>query len=244
MVNTADFTLKTVDNGLENFRMRVVVGRPARRSPVFSANMTYMVANPYWNVPTTIAVEDILPELQKDPAYLTQRGIRVFRSWENDAEELDPATIDWSVYHADRFPFRLRQDPGPNNALGRIKFMFPNQFAVYLHDTPNRSLFKRVQRDFSSGCIRVESPALLAEFILEGDTRWNMEQLRELLDKKETQVVRLSRPIPIHLLYMTAWVDEAGELHFRDDIYDRDHDLAQALSQRRPNTVPDFALRP
>jgi murein L,D-transpeptidase YcbB/YkuD len=169
IVNTADFNLKAVENGRVDLQMRVVVGRPARRSPVFSASMTYLVVNPYWNVPTTIAVEDILPELQKDVSYLAPRGIHVFQSWDVDAPEIDPATVDWQAYHANRFPFRLRQDPGAGNALGRIKFMFPNQFAVYLHDTPNRALFKRAQRDFSSGCIRVESPAALAGFVLAGD---------------------------------------------------------------------------
>lgn len=240
VVNTADFTLTAVDNSHEVLRMRVVVGRPARRSPVFSAKMTYLVTHPFWNVPTTIAVEDILPEVQKDPTYLTSRGIHVFRGWEADAAELDPATIDWQAYHANRFPFRLRQDPGPYNALGRIKFMFPNLFAVYLHGTPNHSLFNRVQRDLSSGCIRLESPNMLADFVLQGDGRWNLHQLNDILDKNETRVIHLSRPLPVHLLYMTAWVDSAGTLQFREDIYERDRDLAYALSLRRPNTTPAF----
>ena len=240
IVNTADFNLKAVENGRVALQMRVVVGRPARRSPVFSANMTYLVVNPYWNVPTTIAVEDILPELQKDVAYLAQRGIRVFQNWELDAPEVDPATVDWHAYHANRFPFRLRQDPGPNNALGRIKFMFPNPFAVYLHDTPNRSLFKRVQRDFSSGCIRVEAPFVLADFVLAGDERWTPNALTEAIEKGETRTIRLNHPVPVHLLYMTAWADETGVIQFRSDIYDRDRDLDRALSQRRPNPPPDF----
>ncbi len=240
MVNTSDFWLKAVEKGQVELQMRVVVGRPARRSPVFSANMTYLVVNPYWNVPTTIAVEDILPELQKDITYLAQRGIRVLQNWELDASEIDPATVDWQAYHANRFPFRLRQDPGPYNALGRIKFMFPNQFAVYLHDTPNRSLFKRVQRDLSSGCIRVESPAALANFVLKGDEHWTPEALAEIIESGETRTIRIKHPLPVHLLYMTAWADETGVIQFRGDIYGRDQDLAQALNQRRPNSPPDF----
>ena len=244
IVNTADFNLKAVENGQVHLQMRVVVGRPARRSPVFSAGMTYLVVNPYWNVPRTIAVEDILPELQKDVAYLAHRGIHVLQNWEEDAPEVDPATVDWQAYHADRFPFRLLQDPGPYNALGRIKFMFPNQFAVYLHDTPNHSLFNRVQRDFSSGCIRVESPAVLANFVLEGDGRWTPDALTEIIEKGENRTIWLKHPVPVHLLYMTAWADERGVIQFRRDIYDRDRDLERALNQRRPNQPPDFVHQP
>jgi len=244
IVNTADFNLNAVENGHVGLQMRVVVGRPARRSPVFSANMTYLVVNPHWNVPTSIAIEDILPELQKDVAYLAQRGIRVLQNWGIDASEVDPTTVDWHAYHANRFPFRLRQDPGPNNALGRIKFMFPNQFAVYLHDTPNRSLFKRVQRDFSSGCIRVEAPLPLADFVLAGDQRWPPIALTEAIEKGETRTIWLNHPVPVHLLYMTAWADETGVIQFRSDIYDRDRDLDRALSRRRPNPPPDFVDYP
>ena len=240
MVNTADFNLKAVENGRVYLQMRVVVGRPARRSPVFSASMTYLVVNPYWNVPRTIAVEDILPELQKDVSYLAKRGIHVFQSWELDAPEVDPATVDWQAYHASRFPFRLRQDPGPYNDLGRFKFMFPNPFAVYLHDTPNRSLFKRVQRDFSSGCIRVEAPFVLANFVLAGDGRWTSDALSEAIGNGETRTIWLKRPVAVHLLYMTAWADKTGVIQFRRDIYDRDRDLDRALSRRRPNHPQRF----
>jgi murein L,D-transpeptidase YcbB/YkuD len=244
IVNTADFKLSAVENGRVALQMRVVVGRPARRSPVFSADMTYLVINPYWNVPTTIAVEDILPEIRKDVGYLAQRGIHVFQSWEVDAPEVDPAAVDWQDYHADRFPFRLRQDPGPYNALGRIKFMFPNLFAVYLHDTPNRALFNRVQRDFSSGCIRVESPAALADFVLAGDDRWTPDVLAESLEKGETRTIRLKQPVPVHLLYLTAWTDKTGDIQFRSDIYERDKALEAALDRRRPNNPPDFVRQP
>ncbi len=234
IVNTADFDLKLVQNGQVVLQMRVVVGRPARRSPVFSARMTHMVVNPHWNVPRTIAVEDILPEIQKDVAYLAQRGFRVFQSWEVGAPEVDPTGVDWHAFHANRFPFKLRQDPGPYNALGRIKFMFPNPFAVYLHDTPDRDLFNRIQRDFSSGCIRVEAPAVLANFVLAGDEKWVPDALAEAFEEGEPRTIQLKHPVPVHLLYMTAWVDETGRIQFRSDIYDRDRDLSRALGQRRP----------
>ena len=240
IVNTADFKLEAVENGQVVLQMRVVVGRPARRSPVFSAMMTHWVINPYWNVPTTIAVEDILPEIQKDNAYLTKRGFRVFANWNVDAPEVDPTTVNWQAYHANRFPFRIRQDPGPSNELGRIKFMFPNPFAVYLHDTPDRTLFQRVQRDFSSGCIRVEAPVALATFVMAGNQRWRADAIRRRIQTGETQTVRLKRPVPVHLLYMTAWADQTGVVHYRNDIYNRDRELEQALNRRRPDRLPAF----
>ena len=235
IVNTAAFTLNAVVDSQVVLTMRVVVGRPARRSPVFSSKISYLVVNPYWYVPTTIAVEDILPAVQKNVSYLTERGIRVYQSWKVDAPEIDPTTVDWQAYHAGRFPFRLRQDPGPRNALGRIKFMFPNEFAVYLHDTPDHNLFNQVQRDLSSGCIRVEAPIALANFLLAEDLRWTPEALTELVEKGEPSKIRLRHPVPVHLLYMTAWADEGGIAQFRFDIYHWDGVLDRALNQQRPS---------
>jgi murein L,D-transpeptidase YcbB/YkuD len=179
-------------------------------------------------------VEDILPAVQKDAAYLTKRGIRVFSTWQTDAPEIDPTTVNWQKYHADRFPFTLRQDPGPGNALGRIKFMFPNQLAVYLHDTPDPKIFNRVQRDISSGCIRVEAPLALADFLMDGDKHWTVKRLSELIETGETMTIQLGHSVPVHLLYMTAWADKWGTLQFRKDIYHRDAALDLALNQNRP----------
>ncbi|MDL2274817.1 L,D-transpeptidase family protein [Desulfosarcina sp. OttesenSCG-928-G10] len=241
MVNTADFNLKAVENNTVALDMRVVVGRPARRSPVFSAEISYLVINPYWNLPTKIAGEDILPHLKRGNfAYLHKRKIRVFQGWENDSPEVNIETVDWSVYRSGRIPFRLRQDPGPTNSLGRIKFMFPNPFAVYLHDTPNQSQFGRAKRDFSSGCIRVEFPMKLADFVLAETPEWPPEKLAAAMKSGKTQTIRLRHPVPVHLLYMTAWIDDAGVLQFRDDIYDRDSVLQKTLTQHRPKVVPPF----
>jgi murein L,D-transpeptidase YcbB/YkuD len=241
IVNTADFRLMAVENGLPVRQMRVVVGRPARRSPVFSADMTYLVLNPYWNVPPTIAAADLLPRLQRDAAYLSRKEIRVFANWRPDAPEIDPLTVNWHAYRADDFPFKLRQEPGPNNALGRLKFMFPNRFAVYLHDTPNHDLFDRRQRDFSSGCIRVEAPLALAEFVLAGDERWSREALASAIEGKTPMTIRLNAPVPVHLVYLTAWVDGAGNLQFRNDLYHRDLELDRALKLHDPHRPPQFA---
>ncbi len=237
-VNTAAFELAVVEKDRKALTMRVVVGKPARMTPVFSARLSYMVLNPYWNVPFTLATEDILPKLAQGADYLVDKGFKVFGGWEEDAEELDPRSVDWSRYDKSNFPFRLRQEPGEKNALGRIKFMLPNKFAVYLHDTPQKSLFRRFQRGYSSGCIRVEHARELALYLLSGDSTWTSDRLDDRLGSGERQVVHIPDPIPVHLLYMTAWVDENGDLQFRDDIYGRDGDLDRALQRRSNHPAP------
>ena len=141
-VNIDDFNLSLIDNQKPILKMRAVVGKPFRKTPVFSANMRYLDVNPYWNIPTNIVLRDILPNIRRDTDYLEKMKIRVFADWSEDASELDPNQIDWQVVGSNYFPYKLRQDPGPENALGRIKFMFPNKFAVYIHDTPHRGLFR------------------------------------------------------------------------------------------------------
>jgi murein L,D-transpeptidase YcbB/YkuD len=201
--------------------------------------MSYLVFNPYWTIPRTIAVEDILPKLVDGTDYLVQQNIKVFADWREDATEIDPGSIPWRDYNKDYFPLRLRQEPGKNNALGQIKFIFPNKFDVYLHDTPQRSLFDRVQRDFSSGCIRLEDAPALAYYLLSDDPGWTHDKLRDIFESGQRQVVRIPRPIPVHLLYMTAWVDEDENdgLQFRNDIYGRDRALNAALLKRAPYTL-------
>lgn len=234
LVNIADFKLWVTENRHRMLEMRAVVGRSYRRTPVFSSKMTYMVINPFWNIPTSIALKDILPKIRKNNNYIAQQGIKVFKDWSKGAPELDPETIDWAKMGRRSFTYKLRQDPGPRNSLGRIKFMFPNKFSVYLHDTPKRSLFKETIRDFSSGCIRTEKPIDLAVYLLQDDTQWAREKLLDTIKTGKRKVVRIRRPIAVHLQYWTAWVDENGKLHFRDDIYDRDRPLDRALKERLP----------
>jgi len=232
VVNIADFKLTMVDEGQVRGTMRVVVGRNYRKTPVFSGSMTYLEFNPFWNVPRKLAIEDILPRVQKEPSYIADQGFRIFSGWSDDAVELSPAEVDWASLSKNHFPIRLQQAPGPKNALGRIKFMFPNQHAVYLHDTPSKRLFESVSRGFSSGCIRVEDPATLAEFVLEGTEGWDRTTIEGHLADGERRVVRLQRPIPVHLLYWTAWSDANGTVFFREDIYDRDEPLMRALREK------------
>ncbi|NJN45947.1 MAG: L,D-transpeptidase family protein [Candidatus Competibacteraceae bacterium] len=148
-----------------------------------------------------------------------------------------PGTVNWHQVSAKNFPYRLRQDPGPSNALGRVKFMFPNPYSVYLHDTPSRSLFARDQRTFSSGCIRVAEPIELAEYLLKDDPRWNRKKILSATRGKQQRTVHLAEKIPVYLLYWTAWVDEDGTVNFRDDIYQRDRRLTRAWSGNQNSGV-------
>jgi murein L,D-transpeptidase YcbB/YkuD len=228
-VNLADFELKVVDGERTILDTRVVVGTPYHRTPVFSGEMTYLELNPYWNVPPSIARKEILPKIKQDVSYLAQQNMRVFSGWDGAASELDPTAINWLAVSPGSFPYKLRQDPGEGNALGRIKFMFPNRFNVYLHDTPSRALFQRTVRSFSHGCIRVQHPQALAELLLRDDPDWTPERIKAAIASGERRVVTLNNPMPVYITYLTAWVNKDGSVHFRDDIYGRDKRLAQAL---------------
>ena len=233
LVNIADYSLTAVDKGEPVLNMRVVVGQAYRRTPVFSERLRYLEINPYWNIPEKIAVEDKLPIIKKNPDYLKQQNIQIYSGWNENSQKIDPVTVDWSRFREGYFPYRLRQEPGPLNALGTIKFMFPNRFSVYLHDTPQRNLFNRTLRGFSSGCIRIEKPVDLAVYALSGNPGWNQERIVGTIRSGRTKVVHVRDEIMVHLLYWTAWVDETGVVHFRDDIYDRDFPLWQAIESYR-----------
>lgn len=234
LVNIPSFELQLIENSETVMEMRVVVGRPYRRTPVFSSTMTYLVLSPYWHVPPSMAVQDILPAVQKDPDYLAARKIRLFRGWGADAEAIDPATIDWTRIPRSSFPYRFRQEPGPLNALGAVKFMFPNPHNVYLHDTPSRELFARPDRTFSSGCIRIERPIDLAAHLLRSDASWTRERILTAVERGEERTVTLPYPVAVHLQYWTSWVDPDGTIQFRKDVYGRDDLLARALAVSAP----------
>jgi murein L,D-transpeptidase YcbB/YkuD len=234
LVNAADYRLTVFENGQSLWDMRVVVGRDYRSTPVFSAELQYLEINPYWNVPHKIAIEDILPKVKKNPEYLINKNFKVFESWRAGANAIDPLTVDWSKVTKRNFHFKLRKEPGPSNDLGRIKFILPNRFAVYLHDTPNRKLFAKNYRSYSSGCIRLEKPVELAEYLLSDNPQWTHKDLLRAIDSRENRIVRLKKTVPVHLLYWTAWVDLEGVVNFRKDIYNRDPRLDLALRERPP----------
>lgn len=228
-VNIADLTLSAVDNGLTILSLPVVVGNAYRKTPVFSSSLQYLVFAPFWYVPPTIFKVDKLPRLRTDPDYLVKHHFEVVTA--DGSQSLLPLEgIDWKEVRAESFPGVLRQAPGPWNPLGRVKFIFPNPFAVYLHDTPDRHLFAAEVRTFSSGCIRVERPLDLARFLLQNQRQGKGAYLLEAMEASEPRRVDLLRPWPIHILYFTAWADEEGRVNFRRDLYWRDLALEEALS--------------
>jgi len=230
LINVADFRVGVFEDGREVLSMPAIVGTPYRRTPEFSGKMAYIEINPTWTVPPKLVREDILPKVRQNPGYLKEKGIRVFRDWTEGAPEIDAEAVDWSRIEADAISFKFRQDPGPRNSLGRIVFMFPNKFDVYLHDTPDRGLFAQAVRDLSSGCIRIEKPLDLAEYILRDDPNWNREKILAAMAGTTTQVIRLWNHVGVHLLYWTAWLAD-GRVQFRGDIYLRDATLYAALRQ-------------
>jgi murein L,D-transpeptidase YcbB/YkuD len=226
LVNIARFRVLLIEDQRVVWSTRAVVGRPYRQTPVFRARMTYLEFNPTWTVPPTILRQDLLPDLRRDPAELQRRNMTVL---DRQGRRVDPATIDWETVTARTFPYMIRQEPGPNNALGRVKLMYPNPYHVYMHDTPARGLFARAERTFSSGCIRLEEPFELVDILLAG-TEWDAEAIQRVLDAGRTRVVNLPRPITVLTLYGTA-MPEGDEIHFAADIYGRDARLLAALNQ-------------
>ena len=218
-VNIPEFRLRVVHDGESRLRMRTIVGAPDTQTPIFSDRIRYLVFNPYWNVPDSIVRNEIAATGAEDPARLEEEGFEVLSGWDDDAEAIDPWAVDWE---ADRIAYRVRQRPGPDNALGRVKFMFPNRYSVYLHDTPARSRFEDPRRALSHGCVRVADPNALAEVLLSTTEAWPAERIVQAMNARERKAVRLDTPVPVHLLYFTAWVDGEGVIHFRDDVYGRD----------------------
>jgi len=234
LVNIANFELDVLENSERILTMKAIAGKEYRKTPVFSAEMTYIVLNPYWHIPRKIAVQDKLSLIKKDVSYLETQKIKVFQGWGAETHEIDPAAVDWETVNAGNFDFRLRQDPGPLNALGQVKFMFPNKFNVYIHDTPSRELFAQAERALSSGCIRIQQPIDLAVYVLKENLNWSREDITAAIKKGEERTVPLAHPITVHLLYWTAWADEDDTVHFRPDIYGRDSKLWEALKEEPP----------
>lgn len=226
--NLADQVLKLVKNGKTIHAEIIQVGLPFHRTPVFSDSMEYLELNPYWNVPVSIAVNEYLPKLRGNPGYLQRANLQVLRG----GKVVNTFSVPWSTYGKGRFPVRLRQPPGPKNALGRVKFMFPNKYNVYIHDTPSKSKFNRSSRYFSHGCLRLRDPLKMAEIIL-GQQGWSRSKIDNIIKSGKRRVVRLDQEIPVHVVYLTSWVNKDGSVNFRKDVYGRDKILAKALSKIR-----------
>ena len=227
LVNIPGFSLTVVEGGKPVLEMPVIVGTKVRRTPIFASTIDSLIWNPTWSVPRKLAREDILPKLRANPGYLSDHNI-VLYAGSFAGKRLDPARINWQNI-GDMRQFRLRQMPGTANALGQVKFNIPNDFDVYLHDTPHREKFVKSVRTFSSGCVRVGNPLGLAAQLLADMPEWTPERRAAVLEKHETHLVTLHTPTPVFLLYQTAWVDEQGALQFRDDIYGRDAQILRAI---------------
>ena len=225
-VNMTDFHLNVIHKEHSIMSMKVIVGKSSRRTPVMHESINSVVLNPPWNVPRRIMIYDILPQARKDPNYLAERNIRVLDGW-TETKEIPPDQLDLRSMPLSQFPYRLQQDPGADNALGAVKFVIPNDYSIYLHDTNHRDLFSRDFRALSSGCIRVEKPLELAELLLKGKRGWDRRHIDEVIASGETTYVRLPEDVPTYLLYWTAWVDDDGAVHFSDDIYALDKMITQ-----------------
>jgi murein L,D-transpeptidase YcbB/YkuD len=231
-VNIAGFEAFAVTQGKPEISMPVIVGKTYHATPVFNDTIKYIVFNPFWNMPPSIARNETLPRLQKDPDYLAKKNMRIFQGWQPGAVELDATTIDWSnVSKKQMNQYHIRQDPGPDNALGTLKIIFPNKYNVYLHDTPSHNLFKQANRAFSHGCIRMGNPAEMAAWVLGGEGRGrSVKRVNEIVATRKRQVVNLDEQIPVYILYRTAFVQpEESAVHFYNDIYGRDKLLRRAL---------------
>jgi murein L,D-transpeptidase YcbB/YkuD len=224
LVNIPDFRLRAYDGGREAFEQRVIVGDEYQNAtPVFADSMTYLVFRPEWNVPSSILANEILPKLQEDIYDLARHDIEVIDT-QGDSLVRDPSSIDWDDVDTGDLRYRVRQRPGENNSLGLLKFMFPNRFNIYLHDTPARKLFDQPVRTLSHGCVRVEDPVELADFALDGQDGWDEGKIREVMEDSTAargRSVPLERPVPVYILYLTAFMRE-GEPHFRNDPYGKD----------------------
>ncbi len=229
LVNVPEYKLYVIENGKTIYQTRVVVGKKKHKTPVLASEISEFVLNPYWNIPTSITTNEIIPKLQEDPEYLSKNNMKIISRLNNQNIFVEPEIVDWATIDTESAPLRIRQDPGKKNALGRIKFIFPNNHRVYLHDTPSRNLFARNSRAFSHGCVRVENPLEFAKVLITNSETWTDEKLDYFAKRDKTKTIKLDNPIPIHITYMTAWADEQDIINFRPDIYKRDSQIANNL---------------
>ena len=228
LVNLPAYKVYYIRDRRNVWETRSQIGREARQTPSFRADMTYLVFNPDWTVPPTILAKDVLAGMKKGENTIARKRLTIL---DRDGRRVDPASVDWQTATGRSFPYTLRQPPGPDNALGRVKFIFPNEHAIFLHDTPSRELFAADQRTFSSGCIRVEHPLELAERLLAGHDEWTTEKIQQAVDSGKSQTVFLRDPLPVLIVYWTVSVGASGEPRYAKDVYNLDARLLKALDQ-------------
>ena len=224
IVNIPEYKLHVIENNKLLWETNVVVGKEAKRTSIFRGNIARIILNPYWNIPNSIINEEILPKLQQNKNYLESNNMEVL----SGDKVIDATKIDWSKY-TKNIPFLIRQKPGLENALGKMKFLFPNNFNIYLHDTPAKELFNQGRRDFSHGCIRVENPKKLALYLLDKNRGWNADKVDQVLKTTQETGIAIKPKLPVYIVYFTAWVDSNNQLNFRNDIYNLDEQLGKVL---------------
>jgi murein L,D-transpeptidase YcbB/YkuD len=229
LVNIPEFKLHVTKDNKPAFDMRVIVGKDFKATPIFSDHLQNVVFSPYWNIPKSIIAEEILPGMQRDPSYLSRHHMEAMKGFGKDAIRVRAWEVPWYNIDDDNFQYWIRQVPGDDNPLGLVKFLFPNSYNVYLHGTSQESLFSAVKRSFSHGCIRVEDPFKVAQYVLSDQPEWTPDRIRKAMHSNEEQFVKC-RHIPVYILYFTTWMDESGKVEIRDDIYGLDQLTAEQMN--------------
>ncbi len=224
LINIPEYRLHVFESGKQVWKTNVVVGQTARQTSIFKGNLSQIILNPYWGVPMSIGKNEILPHIKRNPNYLERNNIEVL----SGEKVVNPNGINWSKYKTS-LPYTFRQKPGKNNALGKMKFLFPNNYHIYLHDTPSKSLFKEANRAFSHGCIRVENPKKLVLYLLRNEKDWNEAKVDKILTTDQEVGIRVRPTVSVYIAYFTAWVDNTGQLNFRNDLYNLDDRLSKEV---------------
>lgn len=226
LVNIPAFKLYVYNNNKLDWSCNVVVGKPGANTVIFSNEMKYVVFSPYWNVPPGILAHEILPAMKRNPGYLAHQNMEVVTG---SGSPVSSGSLNWGKYSGGNFPYIIRQKPGGKNALGKVKFLFPNEYNIYLHDTPSKGLFGENKRTFSHGCIRVSEPQHLAEWLLRKDSSWTQQKIMAAMNGGKEKFITLKEKVPVYIGYFTAFVDSDGRLNFRDDVYGHDARLTATL---------------
>ena len=224
LINIPEYKLHVFENKQKVMDLKVIVGKEATRTSIFKGNISQLILNPYWNVPTSIVRKEMLPKLKRNSNYLSKNNMELL----SGNTIIDPSTVNWNKYTSS-IPYSIRQKPGDDNALGKMKFIFPNNFSIYLHDTPSRSIFNESKRAFSHGCIRVENPMKLAQYILRNNQKWNSDNLQSSIESKKTISIQIKPSLPVYIVYFTAWIGNSGEINFRNDLYNMDSQLEKEI---------------
>lgn len=233
MVNIPEFRLHVFENKKLVWDMNVVVGKEASKTSIFRGDLSRVVLNPYWNIPTSIIRNEIMPKLQNGTSYLTRNNMEVL----SGNTVIDPSGINWKKYANSIPPYNFRQKPGDKNSLGKMKFLFPNSYSIYLHDTPSKGLFNQSARAFSHGCIRLSEPRKLALYLLRNNTSWSSEKVDEILKTDKENIIKVKPTVPVYIVYFTTWVSSSGQLNFRKDIYDLDEKLSEEIFGKSGSTI-------